>query len=365
MAELLKDIYDKQFFDAFSERCLATDPGFDAKKFAKWVFSKDWQQKELKERMRHITLALSQVLPTSFPQSAKFLVSISESIDTGGFEYMFLPDFIEVFGQNHWRESVEAIEKITPIASGEFAVRAFILKDPKRMIKTMVQWSKSKNYHVRRLASEGSRPRLPWAVALPEFKKDPSKVLTILENLKCDPELYVRRSVANNLNDISKDNPTFVIDLLKSWSVDQSDEMKWLVRHSLRTLEKQGNKKALRLLGYSTRLAFNKADFQIKPKKIKMGQKIELKLGLRANSKKSHNIVIDYVIYHKKANGSLAPKVFKWSKTKLDPKKDLHLKKVHHIKQITTRKYYSGVHEIHVQVNGKIVAQDKFTLKVD
>jgi len=365
MAELLKNIYNKEFIKDLSSRFAKVYPKFNSKKFSQLVFSKGWEQKELKERMRHISMALKEVLPNGFPKAVKIIIDVTRGIEIEGFEYMFFPDYIEVFGKNHWKASIDAIEKITPVASGEYAVRTFILLNHEKMLKTMKKWAKSKNFHVRRLASEGCRPRLPWSIGLPVFQKEPTGALSILEILKKDPELYVRRSVANNLNDISKDNPDILINLLKKWNTDKSAEMQWLVKHSLRTLEKQGHKKALRLLGYSTNVKIVNPTFKIKPKRISLGEKLELSLLIKTNSVKSKNIVIDYVVYHKKANGALTPKVFKWSKQKISSKQELSLSKTHHIKAITTRKYYSGKHEIHVQINGKVIAKECFTLKID
>jgi 3-methyladenine DNA glycosylase AlkC len=365
MAELLKNIYNKKFINDFSSTMKKAYPKFDAKKFSKLIFTKEWEEKELKERMRHIAISIHELLPSDYPKAIKIMVDAAEKAGREGFEYMFFPDFVEVYGMDHWDLSIKALEKMTVIASGEFAIRQFILKDHKKVAKTMLKWSKHKNHHVRRLASEGIRPRLPWSVALPMYKKDPSLIFPILENLKNDPELYVRRSVANNLNDISKDNPEKVIKLLITWSKDKSAEMKWVIKHSLRTLEKQGHPQALALLGYSTKVQVEDVSFKIRPKKISMGEKLELSLGFKSKSKKKENIVVDYIVYHKKANGELTPKVFKWAKKSIGTAQELEIQKKHLIKEISTRKYYSGIHEIHIQINGKVVAKDKFTLRVD
>lgn len=372
-------MYNKAFIDGLSKIITKAYPKFDSKKFKKLVFSSDWKAKELKERMRHISLSLQVVLPKDFEKAVKILKKVAtdknvEAINKVGFELMILPDYVEVFGCNergykdNWDVSIDALVSFTPIASGEFAVRPLIIENPKKMMKVMLKWSKDRNQHVRRLASEGCRPRLPWAMSLPMFKSDSSMVnnmvLPILENLKNDPELYVRRSVANNLNDIAKDHPELVIKVLKRWSKTKTDEMKWLVKHGLRTLEKAGNPDALNLLGYSHKTKVKAKHFKIDKKKIKLGESLKMNLLITSTSNTPEEIVIDYIIHHKKANGKLSPKVFKWGKKTISKYENLELTKNHAIKEISTRKYHPGHHEIHIQVNGKIIAKEKFHLLV-
>ncbi len=372
MAEPLKNMYDKTFIDALAKIITKAYPKFDSKKFKKAIFTKDWDSKELKERMRHISLSLHEVLPKDFVKAVKILKKVasdknSEAINSVGFELMILPDYVEVYGTNHWTESIDALESFTKVASGEFAVRPLIIENPKKMMKVMLKWSKDKNLHVRRLASEGCRPRLPWAMALQMFKSDSSMVnnmvLPILENLKNDTELYVRRSVANNLNDISKDHPKLVIKILKRWKRIKSHDMKWLIKHSLRTLEKAGNHDALTLLGYSPKAKVKAKHFKIDKSKVKLGESLGMSLTLTSTSKMPEDVVIDYIIMHQKANGKLSPKVFKWGKKTISKYKNLELTKNHPIKEISTRKYHPGHHEVHIQVNGKVIAKERFHLQ--
>jgi 3-methyladenine DNA glycosylase AlkD len=199
-------------------------------------------------------------------------------------------------------------------------------------------------------------------MALPKFKKDPSPILPFLESLKNDHELFIRRSVANNLNDIAKDNPDVVTSLLKQWSHDKSANMTWLIKHALRTLEKQGDVNALKLLGFSNNPQINVEQFTLKTSQINLGEQLELSLQLKSSANKEENLLIDYVIYHMKANGKLRPKVFKWTKKKIAKNSHLNLTKKHHIKPISTRKYYAGRHEVHLQINGKLMAEFEFFL---
>lgn len=163
---------------------------------------------------------------------------------------MFFPDYIERFGMEDYAVAVGTMERLTAFTSCEFAVRPFIKKHEGQMLEQMLGWSEHSSHHVRRLASEGSRPRLPWAMALPKLKKDPSPILPILENLKVDSSEYVRRSVANNLNDISKDNPDVALSVFRDW-IGHSPETNRIVKHGCRTLLKQGVPEAMELFGFS------------------------------------------------------------------------------------------------------------------
>ena len=216
--EPLKDNYNQSFFDDLCARFIAVYPEFDSKKFLKDIFDDKWQGRELKGRMRHISLCLNGLLPAKYSDALEILKKVSV-IDGGklSYLYMFFPDFVELYGQNYWVESMSALEVFTQYSSSEFAIRPFIKNDQSKAMQQMLKWSKSDNYHVRRLASEGCRPRLPWTMALPELKKNPEPILPILENLKNDESEYVRRSVANNLNDIAKDHPEKVIEIARKW----------------------------------------------------------------------------------------------------------------------------------------------------
>ncbi|MEQ9412929.1 MAG: hypothetical protein RIF39_03825, partial [Cyclobacteriaceae bacterium] len=222
MAEPLKYMYDPEFFDHLCQVLKKTIPKFDDNQFIHAVFDTDWPELELKQRTRKVTLALHHILPKDFEKAAECLVKVSriylqEKYDKPLYPLIFLPDYVEVFGLDHFAQSMDALEQITQLISAEFAIRPFIVKYPLKTMRKMKQWSKHKNHHVRRLSSEGCRPRLPWVMGLPAFKNDPSPILPVLENLKNDKSEYVRRSVANNLNDIAKDHPEIVLKIAKQW----------------------------------------------------------------------------------------------------------------------------------------------------
>ncbi len=351
MAEPLKNIYNKAFIDDLSSRFLKVHSKFDSKRFKKSIFSDGWEEKELKERMRHISLMLNNVLPEDFPKAVKILEKIAGGINNESFELMIFPDYVEVFGGNHWNESINALEIFTEIASSEFAVRPLIFKNPTRMMKVMLKWSKHKNHHVRRLASEGCRPRLPWAMALPIFKNNPSPIIPILENLKSDPELFVRRSVANNLNDISKDNPEVVLDLAKKWN-GESGEVDWVIKHALRTLLKKGNNRALTMFGYGRSSNIKIEQLKLKSKIVSIGKELTFSFDVTLKSRKKEKVRLEYAIYYMKKNGRQSKKVFKIGESTLSGKKIGFLKK-QSFREMSTRKHYPGKHKISIIVNGK------------
>lgn len=249
-------------------------------------------------------------------------------------------------------ESLDCIEKLTQFTSCEFAIRPFIIHYPEVCMQQMLEWSNHKSVDVRRLASEGSRPRLPWAIALPKFKNDPTPVLPILEKLKNDPSLYVRRSVANNLNDISKDHPKLVITLARQW-LGQDPKTDWLIKHACRGLLKQGLPGAMQLFGYASPDTFKRSEPTLKSSTVKMGNTLDFSFSLSNQSKAAQKLRLEYGIYFLKKNGNHNLKVFKISERELSPKQEIKIEKSHSIRPISTRIYYEGEHYVSLIINGK------------
>jgi len=228
----------------------------------------------------------------------------------------------------------------------------------------MKKWSMDESLHVRRLASEGSRPRLPWGMRLPLYIEDPRPVIELLEILKDDETEYVRRSVANNLNDIAKDHPDLVADIAEKWLKKPDKNRKRMVKHACRTLIKNGHEKTLQVLGYG-KAHIEEAGIAISNKDVLFGTALEFQLSLSSKVSHDQDLMIDYAIHHQKANGSTTPKVFKWKITSLKSGKTLKLSKKHAFKPITTRVYYPGLHKLEVLVNGASVGIVDFELRME
>lgn len=325
---------------------------------------------ELKQRVAFIAAALQKYLPSDYAEAVKILLAIlgpengsEEGVFNEWYHLMPVAYFVEAYGLEHFELSMEAMYEITKRHTSEFAVRPFLMRYPERTLERLEAWVTDENLHVRRWVSEGTRPRLPWASHLPAFIADPQPVLALLESLKDDPSLYVRRSVANNLNDISKDHPELVIQTLTRWHEGANEQRLWIIRHALRSLLKQGQPDALRLLGYDTPQV-SLQNLRIEPPILQFGDSLRISFTLQSESADIQQLMIDYLIYFVKANGKTRPKVFKLSKKSLKSGQRLELQKKHTIKAINTRRYYPGIHRIEIQVNGQIVGGGAFELEM-
>ena len=362
MAEPLKYMYNRAFVDAVSAAISGVFPDFDPDAFTAGVFDVDWDARELKARTRHIAVMMHEHLPGDYRAKLKVIREAAPALGDYRYEPMIFPDFVEVYGLDDWEASIPALEQFTQQSSAEFAVRPFIVQDQTRMMAQMNAWANHENFHVRRLASEGCRPRLPWAMALPDFKRDPAPILPILEQLKDDDTDYVRRSVANNLNDISKDHPGVVIEVLRAWQKAETEHTRWITSHALRTLIKKGDADALGLLGFGAEAHLTVKEFTIMPQQVPMGGDVSFSVALKSTADATQNLMIDYVMYFARPKGDPGRKVFKWSKKSLAAREVLRLEKSHSFKPISTRTYHAGTHAIELQVNGQIVARAEFEL---
>jgi len=365
MSNLFKDIYSVEFYDKFAEILNQTIPSFDRKQFKALIFNEQFDGYELKERMTHTARALDHFLPDDFGLATQVIKDIITNLQNAGIreqsiEFMFFPEYISIYGIDHYENSVSAFEFITQFTSCEFAVRPYLIKYQDKMTLQMLLWSKHSNNMVRRLASEGSRPRLPWAMALPEFKKDPQPVLPILDNLKQDNCEMVRRSVANNLNDIAKDNPQFVIRVAQQW-LGISKETDALVKHACRTLLKQGEPQILKLFGFDSK-HIKLVDFQITTPNVSIGNKLEFSFSLANKASTSQMLRLEYGLYYKKNNGQHSRKVFKISEREIEANKTVEMTRKQSFKLITTRKFYPGRHRLSIIINGQETELKEFEL---
>lgn len=326
-------------------------------------------QLELKERVSAISSALQQALPKSYPSSVEVLLASLQDNELHGFALWPYTQFIQDHGLHHRDLSLKALAQLTPLFTSEFAIRPFIKKEPQKTLAYLLKCTQSSNTHLRRWSSEGSRPRLPWGERLDLFIQNPKLTLPILEKLKYDGELYVRKSVANHLNDIAKDHPQVVLKLLNQWKskapLIHQEKIDWIIRHSLRTLIKQGNSEALKLIGVNTASRVKISDLEITKPHIYLGDSLEFKMKIELLSSKKQKLVVDYILHHRKANGKMSGKVFKLKTFELEPNKKMAISKSHPVKKITTRKYYPGLHRLEIQINGKLYGSKDWFLKMN
>lgn len=377
MAEPFKNMYNEQFFDRFTKDLKVVINDFDAREFVSRIMDDEWENRELKQRCRHITTVLKEFLPIDYKDAIAKILELLDYVKSTYPDFSVIDDekfgltleygaildnYVEQYGLDDYETSIRAIEKITQFTSCEFAVHPFIIKYPDEMMKQMLVWSKHEHWGVRRLASEGCRPRLPWAMALPNLKENPAPIIPILENLKNAPSRFVRLSVANNLNDIAKDNPETVIDLVKKWR-GESKEVDWIIKHGCRTLLKQGNPEMMELFGFDSVIENISIDnFQIPTPKVKVGDSLEFSFKLLNHNDKKVRIRLEYAIYYQKANGTLTKKVHKISEKEYAADSVTQITRKHSFRVVTTRKLHLGLHQIAVIINGNEFEKYSFEL---
>lgn len=328
---------------------------------------------ELKARAQLIADHVHIALPSSPKERFGILRAIlhpdegdvSSDSDRNGIRGWGIMPLSMVVGQHNVEEfdaGLELLRDMTKRSSSEFAVRYFLLADQSRALAIMGEWTDDPSEHVRRLVSEGTRPRLPWAMQLPELIADPSPMLPILEALRDDPEEYVRRSVANHLNDITKDHPDLVGRLAIDWMLGADKNRQRLLRHATRTLVKQGHPLALEAFGLRPPEVEVDA-LTIDTPIVDFGTALNFNLQLRSLSSEPQDLIIDYLVHFRKANGSLSAKVFKWTKFTLDGNGTRALARAHPIRPITTRRYYSGEQRLSLRINGRDFGDEQFELR--
>lgn len=354
MPELLKDKYFN-YDSVYGLACdiRAVSPSFKADDFVNDIIDDTWDGLELKARMRQITINLGRYLPAGYEEALRIIDQVVAGYPEGYYDFMLLcfPDFVEVYGQDEtcWELSMAALERYTPYSTAEFAVRPFIIKQEARMMKQMAIWAGHDNEHVRRLASEGCRPALPWGQALASFKENPLPVLEILEQLKADPSLYVRKSVANNLNDISKTHPDLVVKIARDW-YGKNELTDWIVKHGCRTLLKKGNRDVLDIFGFAETGSVTVDDFTLGAASAFIGG--DMTFSFTVEAKKEAKVRLEYGIDYVKANGRRNRKIFQISERVFAAGEKKPYIKSHSFADGTTRKHYPGLHSMSLIVNG-------------
>ena len=369
MAEPLKYIYNNEFFSELESCLQKIAPDINTKTFIATVKNKSWVLMELKQRMRHLSTVLNESLQGDYQEKLEKVLNLVDAlpenskVQYSGLAYMYIPDFVAQYGLDDVGISLKAMEKINMVTSCEFAIRPFLLRHEKKVMKQMLLWSKHPHQNIRRFASEGCRPRLPWGAAIPSLKKDPSPILPILKNLKNDPELYVRKSVANNLNDISKDNPGIVIDIAKSWQ-GSSAAADWIIKHGCRGLLKSGHPDVLRIFGTGNHIKVGVTHFTLSSAALQIGDELHFNFQMQLQELQPSKLRIEYAIYYQKANGSLSKKIFKVNEGMYDSVRTYKFSRKHSFKDLTTRKHHAGTHAIAIIVNGNELAKRDFKLKI-
>lgn len=359
---LLKNNIHPELVQQIADGIRRTYPDFDHETFTSTILA-DLETLELKERVALIARTMRTCLPQDYPQAIALLLTLlpdekgtyQDGMFSDNWHIWTIAHFVQEYGLDHFEESVHAMYEITKRWSSEFAIRPYLTRYPERLLPILHTWTQDDNEHVRRLVSEGTRTRLPWASRLPQFIDDPAPVIALLEKLKDDPALYVRRSVANNLNDLSKDHPQMVVDLLAQWAEEADDNRQWVIRHALRTLVKKGHPGALQVLGFGP-AQVTLTNLTITPPSIAMGDEIVVSGTITGTTDEAQDLMIDYIVHFMKKNGSTSPKVFKLKTVTLPPGESLTFRKKQSFKPINTRRYYPGTHRIEIQINGDIIA---------
>jgi 3-methyladenine DNA glycosylase AlkC len=366
MSEPLKFMYNPQFFERLCPVIKEAVPDFGERRFVYNVFDTTWADLELKQRTRQVTKALGACLPSEYPKAIEAVVYICRLLQNRKgslprYPLIFLPDYIEQYGMDHFELSMQAIEESTKLVSAEFAIRPFIEKYPAETMAMMLKWSKHPHPAVRRLSSEGCRPRLPWGMGLPFLKNNPSPILPILENLKTDPSDSVRRSVANNLNDIAKDHPEIALRISQQWK-GVSRETDWIIKQGCRTLLKHGNATVLALHGFDPKARGQIRKVQI-CETVHIGGSLNFQFEFVNNEKNTTQFRIDYIIDYITRSGQISTKIFKLSENRFEPGHRVLFKRQKSFANRSTRMHYKGLHRLRIVANGVQLASRKFLVQ--
>lgn len=369
MAEQLKHFFGERVVRAIAADITRVHRRFDTRGFVAAGLA-GLERLSLTQRAAHLAACLRVHLPDDFEAAAGILVdSLGPELDASGsfgmepFRYMPHGLYIARHGLDHFETSMRALHALTRRFTAEGPIRPFIERHPERAYRQLERWTGDPSVHVRRLVSEGTRPRLPWATRLREFQRDPAPVIALLERLKDDPERYVQRSVANNLNDIAKDHPDVVAEVCRRWSAGsasggglaprgRSDGRRWVVKHALRTLVKRGDRAALAVVGADARPKVELRDVRVSPARPKVGGALAITFELVSRAARDQDLLVDYAVHFVKASGKATPKVFKLARLTLGPGQARALRARLSLAPMSTRRHYPGRHHVELIVNG-------------
>lgn len=369
----------KAFFSPALVRRMANEIAAVHRAFPKDAFVRDatrgLERHELKGRAQHIASALKQHLPQDYPRALDVLVrslgpefESEETLGHGMAPFFYLPHtmFVAEHGLEHFELSMKAQHELTRRCSCEFSVRAYLERWPDETLAVLKRWTRDPNAHVRRLVSEGTRPRLPWALRVSWIESQPERVLPLLEALKDDRASTVRRSVANHLNDLSKKHTALAFEIAERWLDGASDERRELVEHALRSAAKRGEPRALALLGFGARAEVEVVNSSFTPARVAIGgstrARVEVRDTRKARAKGAQKLSAELVVHFVKANGKSSAKVFQLAQLSLAPGEQSVLEKTISLAVHTTRKPYPGRHAVDVRFNGASTALGAFVV---
>ena len=355
MAQAVKDIFDRRFLVSLSDHLASHAEQFDQAGFLAAFAEPQWSGLELKQRINFIIEQLHVFIAGDYRQRLVTLNSVAALMPN--YKHVVFPGYVAAYGLDDFDASVEALGWMTRFSTAEFAVRPFIEKYPQKMMQQMMRWTTSDNHHLRRLASEGCRPRLPWASYLNDFIQDPSAIIPILEALRFDSSDYVRKSVANNLNDISKDHPQRVLDLMAQW-LNHDRQPKSLVSHAMRTLLRRGDRQALALIGFNAVSHVQLENFTANDS-LKPADDLQFAFDLTTDLSRLGNLRLEFAIVFARLHGKQSRRVFKISQANYRQQR-LSVSKIFSFRPVSTRSYYPGEHRLEIIVNGEVKAGQSF-----
>jgi len=360
-APALKEIFNAERLQHIADEMSAVYPAFKAKAFLAHA-NHGLTEMSVMQRMARVAESLHAVLPLKYEDTLDVLRELAPRLNSG-FVSMCLPHYVASYGGHAFDTSMDALKYFTTFGSSEFAIRHFLRSDLERSLEKMHDWTRDENHHVRRLASEGSRPRLPWSFRLEAVQANPQLAAGILDRLKADESLYVRKSVANHLNDVTKVHPGWVLDTVEGWSLNNKHTA-WIAKHALRSLIKQGDVRALTVIGAGAKAEVELLDVRVEPAVVRLGEAITLSFTVKSVVAHEQRLVIDYAIEYVKANGGVSRKVFKLKTLGLAGFGEEVVRRNQVIKDFTTRKHFAGRHGVQVMVNGEVLGSAAFEVLI-
>ncbi len=360
MSDPLKTFFSPALVRRLAGDLVRVEPRFPVRAFVREA-SQGLDELELLDRGKHIAAVMARHLPAAYPAAIDVIVRSlgpehagDELLGVGMAPFFYLPHtiFVAERGLEHFELSMQAQHELTRRFSAESSIRPYIAKDPERTFAVLRAWTRDDNPHVRRLVSEGTRLRLPWAMRVTWLDRNPARVLELLDLLKDDPTTLVRRSVANNLNDLGKVHPALLIATCTAWLDGASAERRALVEHALRSAVKRGEPGALALLGFGKQPALAVEDVVFQPARVAIGGQVAIRFALRSTARAAQELLIDLRVHFVKASGKSSPKVFKLKRLALAPRARVELSTRVSLAVHTTRKPRPGRHAVDVLVNG-------------